>query len=259
MDSVLQNFLFRNPQYYELAYPEPNDETPAMCRRMFARYLAQPPRSILDVGCGTARHLNSLSRDCPDCWGVDFTPEMIEFARKRHPHLHLQVGDARSVRLGRAFDADPQLGSAFVYAVTNADVAQTLDTFAAHSHPGTLLILDIGNAASFLGGEYFKPTGEVRINTPEFSGHAQATYSFDRRRQLLIRRRKWKIEGQGQRDEYCEHRLFFPAELEHLLAEKGFQVLGMFDNMELRDSDISGLRLYAAAIYRPQCQRRNQA
>lgn len=49
MDSLLQNFLFRNPQYYELAYPEANDETPTMCRRMFAGFLPQPPRSILDV------------------------------------------------------------------------------------------------------------------------------------------------------------------------------------------------------------------
>ncbi len=150
------------------------------------------------------------------------------------------------------------LGSAFVYAVSNADISQTLDTFAAHSHPGTLLILDIGNAASFLGGEFFQPTGEVRINTPEFSGHAQATYTFDRRRQLLIRRRKWKIEGQGERDEYCEHRLFFPAELEHLLAEKSFEVVGMFDNTQLRDSNMCGLRLYAAAIYRPQNSNGNQ-
>ena len=184
---------------------------------------------------------------------------MIEFARQRHPHLHLQVGDARSVRLGRTFDVVMMMGSAFVYAVTNADISQTLDTFAAHAHPGTLLILDIGNAASFLGGDHFKPTGEVRINVPNLSAYAHATYSFDRRRQLLIRRRTWKIDGQDKpREEYCEHRLFFPAELEHLLGEKGFQVVGMFDNMELRDSDLCGLRLYVAAIFRPQNSNRNE-
>ncbi len=92
MDASVQNFLYRNPPFYELVYPEPNDETPTMCRRMFSRYLPAPPFSILDVGCGTGRDLDSLSRDWSDCWGVDYLA-------------------------------------------------------------GTLLILDINNAASYLGGE----------------------------------------------------------------------------------------------------------
>lgn len=148
MDHSVRNFLYRNPQFYELVYPEPNDETPTMCRRMFSRYLARPPRSVLDLGCGTARDLDSLSREYPDCWGMDYLPEMIAFARARRPHLHLQTGDARSVRLGRTFDVIPRMGSAFMYALTNADVGRTLETFAAHSHASTLPILDINNAAS---------------------------------------------------------------------------------------------------------------
>lgn len=153
MDTNVQNFLYRNPQFYELGCPEPNDETPTMCRRMFSRFLAAPPRSILDLGCGTARDLDSPAKACAECWGVDCLPEMIEFARSRRPHLHLQVGDARSVRLGRTFDVILSMGSSFMYAITNADVASTLKTFVAHSHAGTLLILDINNAASYLGGE----------------------------------------------------------------------------------------------------------
>jgi hypothetical protein len=112
------------------------------------------------------------------------------------------------------------------------------------------LILDIGNAVSYLGGEHFKPLRELRINAPGVSAHSQATYSFDRRRQTLIRRRTWKIDGQENREEVCEHRLFFPAELEQLLSNKGFEVVGMFDNMKLLESEFSGPRLYTAAIFR---------
>src|SRR5208282_4671116 len=104
MDSSVRNFLYRNPQFYELAYPEPNEETPMMCRRMFTRFLAKPPLSILDIGCGTGRDLDSLSRDCSDCWGVDYLPEMIEFAKAQRSHLHLEVGDMGSLRLGRTFE-----------------------------------------------------------------------------------------------------------------------------------------------------------
>jgi predicted TPR repeat methyltransferase len=77
MDASVQNFLYRNPQFYELAYPEPDDDTPMMFRRMFSRYLTAPPRSILDLGCGTGRDLNSLSREYFDCCGVDYPPTLF--------------------------------------------------------------------------------------------------------------------------------------------------------------------------------------
>ena len=67
------------------------------------------------------------------------------------------------------------------------------------------------------------------------------------RRQLLVRRRTWSIPGSPPIEDFCEYRLFFPAELEHLLNTKGFRVLGMFDNKDLRETDLSGPRLYVAA------------
>ncbi len=222
-----------------------------MCRRMFSRYLVQPPRSILDIGCGTARDLGSLSRECSDCWGADCLPEVIAFAKIRRPHLHLKVGNMSVLRLGRTFDVIMCMGSAFMYALTNAEVAGVLDTFAAHSHPGTLLILDINNAASYLGGEHFKKSSELRVSSPELTAQALSSYDFDRRRQLLVRRRKWKIHGQGDVEDFCEYRMFFPAELEYLLNGRGFQVAGMFDNMQLRETELRGPRLYVPAIFKP--------
>jgi O-methyltransferase involved in polyketide biosynthesis len=180
---------------------------------------------------------------------VDYLPAAIEFAAARRPHLHLEVGDMRTLRLGRPFDVILNMGSAFMYALTNADIAKVLDTFAAHSHPGTLLILDINNAASYLGGEHFKQTSELRVSSPEFTAEAHSTYSFDRRRQLLVRRRTWKIQGQGDVEDFCEYRMFFPAELEHLLSQRGFRVVGMFDNMHLQETELSGPRLYVPAIF----------
>jgi SAM-dependent methyltransferase len=255
MDPGVRNFLYRNPQFYESVYPEPNDETPAMCRRMFSRYLAAPPRSILDIGCGTGRDLDSLANDCPDCWGVDFLPEMIEFAKAQRPRLRLQTGDMRTVRLGRAFDAILCMGSAFMYALAVEDIDRTLGTFAAHSHPGTLLILDINNAASYLAGGQFKPASELDVNVPGFRAHARSTLKFDRRRQLLVRHRTWMIEGQGEVEDFCEYRMFFPAELEWLLGDHGFRVAGMFDNMQLKETDLTGPRLYVPAVFQSRAAR----
>jgi len=38
--------------------------------------------------------------------------------------------------------------------------------------------------------------------------------------------------------------------LERLLAEKTFEVAGMFDNKDLKETDLSGPRLYVAAVKR---------
>ena len=247
MKSNVRNFLYDHPEHYESAYPEPHEETPQMCRRMFARFLAAPPSSILDLGCGTGRDLAALSRDCPDCWGVDTLETMIRYARSKHPALHFQVGDMRAVRLQRCFDAILCMGSAFMYALTNEEADKVLDTFVLHAHSGTLLILDLNNAAGYLGGGTFTEQTELAVDGTPFFASSIALHRFDRRRQLLVRRRTWSIPGRPPVEDFCEYRLFFPAELEHLLNTKGFQVLGMFDNKDLRETDLSGPRLYVAA------------
>ena len=249
MDPSVQNLLYRNPQYYELVYPEPDEETPEMCRRMFGQFLPALPKSILDLGCGTGRDLATLSRTCPDCWGVDCLPEMIQFAEKKRPMLHLRVGDMRTVRLGRAFDVVLCMGSALMYAWTNDDVARAFSTFAAHAHPRTLLVLDINNAASYLIPGGFRERTETEIKAPGFTARTVSHHRFDLRRQLLVRERTWHLPGQPTIEDFCQYRLFFPAELENLLANAGFDVLGMYDNMGLNETDLSGSRLYVAASY----------
>ena len=114
-----------------------------------------------------------------------------------------------------------------MYALTNEEVDKVLDTFVLHAHSGTLLILDLNNAAGYLGGGTFKEQTEFAVDGTHFSGSLIAMHEFDRRRQLLVRRRTWSIPGSPPIEDFCEYRLFFPAELEHLLNTKGFRVLGM--------------------------------
>src|ERR1041384_5981127 len=118
----IQNLLYDRPEYYEFMYPEANSETPNMCRQMFARFLRRPPPNILDIGCGTGRDLAALTRDGAEGWGVDASANMISFAQRQYPHLHLQIGDMRSVRLERTFDAILCMGSTLTYALTNDEI-----------------------------------------------------------------------------------------------------------------------------------------
>jgi SAM-dependent methyltransferase len=247
MDSAIRNLLYRRPSLYETIYPDPDARTTTMCRRLFARFSAAPPRSILDIGCGTARDLSELADAGVECWGVDYLPEMIAYAQRTRGHLRLQAGDMRSLRLGRAFDAILCLGSAVMYALTNADVARTFATFRAHAREGSLLVLDLNNASAYFGPG-FRSTIETRVRSADFSADAVSVHSFDRRRQRMVRRRTWRLSDGNTVEDYCEYRLFFPAELETLLERSGFRVMGMYDNRDLAPSDLSGPRLYVAAL-----------
>lgn len=251
--SEVRNLLYRKPELYEVMYPETDEATPKLCLRLFKKYIGRIPSSILDVACGTGRDLAVLARQCSDCVGIDISSEMIQFAKSKRPHLRFELGDMRTFRLGRTFDAVLCLGSALMYAHTDQDVDRTLATFRAHCHNGSLLVLDIRNAIGFLpGGCEFKERLETTVNTPDFTATVVSTQSFDRRKQRMIRRRTWQIPGREAVEDYCEYRMFFPAELERLLTENGFDVLDIFDNKDTKETDLSGRRLYVAAQYHAQ-------
>ena len=246
----VKNLLYRRPELYELVYPEPNDETPTMLRGAFARHLPRPPTSILDIGCGTGRDLASLARDGANCVGVDALAAMVSLASSRYPHVSFLNGDMRSIRLGNTFDAVLCMGSALMYALTNADLRASFRTFASHSHPGSLLFLDVNNAAACLPGGTFSRELKSEVNVNGFRAVATMLFDFDYRRQLMIRSRKWKLEDGETIEDFCEYRLLFPAELEAFLDDAGFDIVGMYDNQQLTDTLLNGPRLYIAATFR---------
>jgi SAM-dependent methyltransferase len=57
----------------------------------YLRFLVGPDQRVLDLGCGTGHLLEALNpvRGV----GVDFSPAMIDEARRRHPYLEFHVGD----------------------------------------------------------------------------------------------------------------------------------------------------------------------
>ena len=72
----------------------------------YTRFLVPAGQRVLDLGCGTGRLLAALepSRGV----GVDFSPAMVEEARRRHPNLEFHVGDVEDPevldRVGGPFD-----------------------------------------------------------------------------------------------------------------------------------------------------------
>jgi SAM-dependent methyltransferase len=220
-----ENFLYSHPDLYDAVFPDRVSST--FWRGAIERHAPAPVQSLLDIGCGTGSTLEVMARGIPKCVGVDLLPEMIAYGKTIRPNLDLSVGDMRTVRLERSFDALGCFGWAFSYALTDEDVSSVLGTFAAHSHAGTLLAIDCGHAEFYLGRGSSLPPVAMDVDVPGLQATTSADLEVDDKRSILVRRRKWDIAGVGLKEDYCEYRLHDPNQLRYLLAERGFKVCEM--------------------------------
>lgn len=248
MDPKVKSLLYEQPRLYDLVFPDADDTTGKMCRMAFERYLSAPPASVLDIGCGTGRLLESLSETIAECWGVDYLESNVAHARAARPGLVIRRGDMRTVRLGRTFDVVTCIGNALSYALTDADLGRTVETFAAHARAGSLLIVDVLNARCYLEGDGFRERIEGAVDTLEFKATSESTHSLDRDARLLRRTRVWRIPGRSDIEDYAEYRLLYSDELRRLLETAGFEIKGMYDNREFKASDLTGMITAASDV-----------
>ena len=92
--------------------------------------------SLLDVACGTGRHLELLRASFPDVAGVDIEPGLLEVARTRLPGVPFTNADMRTFDLGRTFDAVTCLFSSIGYLADLDELSTAVRRMAAHLAPG---------------------------------------------------------------------------------------------------------------------------
>ncbi len=98
-------------------------------------------RTLLDVACGTGRHLEFL-RDAFDVEGLDLCEGLLAHARQRVPGVRFHQGDMASFDLGRRFDVVTCLFSAIGYAKTVANLRASVACMARHLEPGGVLAIE---------------------------------------------------------------------------------------------------------------------
>ena len=125
-----------------------------------ATHMTSGGNALLDVGCGAGHHDRHLEQRF-DVTGVDFSPRMIEFARRRNPALRYEVGDMRALQLDRRFDAVVIL-DAIAYCTTYAELETTLEGCARHLKPGGCALFYLEEAFSLR--PHFRP-GETAVAT----------------------------------------------------------------------------------------------
>ena len=94
---------------------------------------------ILELGVGGGCNLSHLTADF-QATAVDLSEKMLAQCRRLNPDVDLHLGDMRTVRLSRTFDA-VLVHDAIGYMLTEDDLRQTFATAAAHLAPGGVFVV----------------------------------------------------------------------------------------------------------------------
>jgi SAM-dependent methyltransferase len=109
-------------------------------RRTIERYHPQA-RSLLDVACGTGRHLAEFRADY-DVEGLDLNPDLLSVARSRCPGVPLHVGNMIDFDLSRTFDVVTCLFSSIAYVKTVGNMRSAVGAMKRHLSPGGILLIE---------------------------------------------------------------------------------------------------------------------
>lgn len=135
----------RNRMYDDLAHlwplispPEGYAEEARHWRQAIRDGLGPGRHRILELGVGGGNNLSHLTSDF-DATAVDVSEKMLANSRRLNPGVEHHLGDMRSVRLDRTFDA-VLIHDAIGYLLTEDDLRATFTTAREHLTPGGLFV-----------------------------------------------------------------------------------------------------------------------
>jgi predicted TPR repeat methyltransferase len=137
-------------RYYDLLYADKDYEAEARYVASHVREHVPDARRLLELGCGTGAHAEHLARLGYVVHGIDSSEQMVARSQKRRARcpadiaekLAFDVGDARSTRTGRHYDAVISLFHVVSYQASNSDLDATFATAATHLPRGGLFLFD---------------------------------------------------------------------------------------------------------------------
>jgi SAM-dependent methyltransferase len=129
------------PELYDLEYSFKDYEGEAAMLVRIARERTTNATTLLDVACGTGKHLEHL-RASFECEGIDLDGGLLDVARKRVPDVPLRQADMRDFDLGRQFDVVTCLFSAIGLVGGPDGLTATAQTFARHLRQGGVALVE---------------------------------------------------------------------------------------------------------------------
>lgn len=191
--------------------------------------------SLLEIGCGTGAHAESMVTHGWRVCGIDHSDQMLARARARFDlpgigNVHqaeFHHGDARSFDLGRQFDAAVSLFHVMSYQAEPGDLEAALKATRRHLRPGGLFLFDF-----WYGPAVLAQRPELRSRQVENQRHQvvrTATPTLNEDQQWVDVRYSFgivdKMDGcHAELEELHRMRYLFPDEVTALAGRAGFRV-----------------------------------
>ena len=216
-----------------LSPPSDYEEEAAFYARMLDEACERPIRTMLELGSGGGHNASHMKRRY-DMVLVDFSPGMQAVSRALNPECEHVIGDMRTIRLDRMFDA-VFVHDAVCYMTTESDLRMAIATAFEHCAPGGAALF----APDFVTENFRQSTdhggsdGESRaLRWMEWTWDpdpSDTTYMVDYAYLLRAADGTVRVEH----DRHIEG-LFSRAEWLRLLSETGFQARSVpFEHSDL--------------------------
>jgi len=125
--------------FHLLTAPEEYADEAAFVLDLLRAHVDGPLETLLELGSGggnTASHLRAHLR----LTLTDISPAMLDLSRTLNPDCEHLLGDMRTARLGRTFDA-VLIHDAVMYMTSEADLRAALETAFVHLRPGGAAVI----------------------------------------------------------------------------------------------------------------------
>ncbi len=211
-----------------------NDSTQAKNAVIEKLLKAQNVTTVLDLTCGTGSQVFFLEKCGYKVTGADFSPALLEIARKRAHDEKIDVqfidGDMRTLKVGK-FDAVITIFNAVGH-LTPAGFAKTMRNIHRNLNPGGIYVFDILNLQAMTDQvvanfAYYvhKKVGDTQILATQCS-------TLDRDAGILMSYDHIMIQKNAEKPQrfYNEFSLqiYTAQELQEMLVANGFEIVAQY-------------------------------
>lgn len=155
---LLHSEIYRLPLYYDIAFdfrdiPQQAD----FLEEVFGDATGRDPDSIIDLGCGPGYFVEEFANRGKRSTGIDISPEMIEYARrkisKKHLTTELIVGDFLDFSLHDPVDMAILMLDSVSYILTYDNFIKHLECVASNLNPNGIYFIEFSHPADIIMSE----------------------------------------------------------------------------------------------------------
>lgn len=131
----------KSAKYYDELYHFKDYKLASLRLREWIKKYSPGAKTLLDVACGTAKHIEHLQEDY-HVEGLDVSQDLLDQAKKRCPEVTFHQADMIDFQLKQKFDVITCLFSSIGYVKSLDNLNRAVSCMGHHVKPGQLLIIE---------------------------------------------------------------------------------------------------------------------